>query len=186
MPVRQSLHLLALLSFLAKYVPGVRTGTAGWGVGHSRSRQGTRTGLPGHCWRRWCLTGWARAVRGDTWRFLWAARWQSGDSFLIKRWDGHEDDTISNYHNNIYWTYCWQKLICHHMFLNKKKKHFSHHYHGRAIINFQFNTKLSSSSSSCQTSLFWQVLSCREIKPPSLPTLGGVQPLFTWRHAGTC
>lgn len=72
-----------LVTFQAgPYIPGVRTGIAGWGVGHSRSRQGTRTGWLGHCWRQWCLTGWARAGRGDTWRFLWAARWQSGDSFL--------------------------------------------------------------------------------------------------------
>lgn len=66
------------------YIPDVQTGTAGWGAGHSRSRQGTRTGWPGHCWRLWCLTGWARAGRGRTLRFLWAVRWQSGDSFLIK------------------------------------------------------------------------------------------------------
>ena len=64
------------------YVPGVPTGTAGLEAGHSRSRRGTQTSWPGHCWRRWCPTGWARAGRGGTWRFLSAARWRSGDSFL--------------------------------------------------------------------------------------------------------
>lgn len=60
-------------------------------AGHSQSRQDTQIDWPGHCWRRWCPTGLAHAGMGDTWRFQWAAQWQSGDSFLC---EGQENATI--------------------------------------------------------------------------------------------